>query len=440
MFGWLGKKKHTPGRGETARLVVARGDQDAVRLRLLQKVQHDLERLVVLQHLHDLRGGVVDVAGVVDPAALNHEEEALVAVAGGLLERRQRRRGHLAQAGVHVRHVAAVDLEGHVAGGEQAQQRQRDVLPQRQVVEPLAIVRVRPPVLPLGDAHHVHIVGAAAALGRVPQEMAAAAAEDQVDGPPEHALADLLQGDLVHLQAVVDVGGEAGRGGVGDVGGDDEAGEVAGALGGLEHGAAGAVAGQHADGAVVALAGAREGGRAGGRVGHEAVGRPRARRAPEVLVQRQHVIHRQARHVLPERAGQRERGRAHAVRDHEDEVALARVVAAGLVRRRGEVGRAGRRVAGDRGRRRVAVLEDDGEDDDAGGGDQRPDEEGHLAQSGAGGRSGGRGGAAAVSAVQRGIFLFGAAGRVFGCARRLGEERCPLRPWGLRCCDTLVSN
>jgi hypothetical protein len=68
------------------------------------------------------------------------------------------------------------------------------------------------------------------------------------------------------------------------------------------------------------------------------------------------------------------------------------------------------------------VLEDDGEDDDACGGDQGPGEEDDLAQAFAA-RRGGRG-----AAVQRGIFFFGAAGRVFGCARGLlDEERCPLR-------------
>ncbi len=80
------------------------------------------------------------------------------------------------------------------------------------------------------------------------------------------------------------------------------------------------------------------------------------------------------------------------------------------------------------------MLEDDGEDDDGCGGDQGPGEEDDLAQAFLARRGGGG------TAVQRGIFFFGAAGRVFGCARRLlDEERCPLRRRGLMWFPGLVN-
>lgn len=71
------------------------------------------------------------------------------------------------------------------------------------------------------------------------------------------------------------------------------------------------------------------------------------------------------------------------------------------------------------------MLEDDGEDDDAGGCEEGPGEEDHLAGAAARGERDGH-------AVQGGIFFLGAAGRVFGGARAVGQERSPLRPRGLQ--------
>ncbi len=318
--GW--GRGHTPGRGETTGFVVARGHQDALGIGFLQEVQHNLEGPVVFQYFAHLRSRVIEMPCMIDPAALNHKEEALVTVLGRLLQRRQRRGCHLAQARIHIRHVSPINLKRHVGSGEQSQRRQAHIPPQPQLIKPGAITLVGPSVLLPRNAHHVHIIGPAAPLGPAGQEMAAPPAQDQIHGPPERALANLLQGDLVHLHPVVDVRGEARGGGVGHVGGDDQARLEAGALGGLEDGAARPVAGEHADGAVVALAAAREGGGAGGRVGHEGVGGPRARGAPEVAVEGEHVVDGEGRGELAEGAGQGERGRTHAVRDHKDEVAF----------------------------------------------------------------------------------------------------------------------
>lgn len=161
----------TPGCGETAGLVVARGHQDALRVRLLQEVQHDLERLVVLQHFANLRSRVVDVAGVIDPAALNHEKEPLVAVLGRLLQRRQRRGRHLAQARIHIRHVPPVNLKRHIRRREQPQHRQADILPQPQLIKPGPITLIPPAVLLLRDPHDIHVIHPAAPLGPVRQEV-----------------------------------------------------------------------------------------------------------------------------------------------------------------------------------------------------------------------------------------------------------------------------
>ena len=72
------------------------------------------------------------------------------------------------------------------------------------------------------------------------------------------------------------------------------------------------------------------------------------------------------------------------------------------------------------------MLEDDGEDDDGGRGDEGPSEEDYLAQASGAAGTGGNGGA-----MEGGIFFLGAAGRVFGVARAVRQERCPLRSRGL---------
>lgn len=325
-FGGAGGGGRTKGERQATGFVVACGDEDTLGVGAFDEINNRLEGLVVLEHLADLGGRVVDVAGVVDAAALNHEEEALVAVLGGLLKRRQRRQRHLAEAGVHVGHVAAVDLKRHVTGGKQAKQRQRDVLAQFQGIKPGAVVGVRVPVLLLRNLGDIDVVQSAAAGRRIGEKVAPPAAKDQIDGVPQDALPNLLHRNLVLLRAVVDMRRKARGRRVGDVGRHHQARRVAGALGGLEHGAAGLVVGRHGNGRVVALEAARKGRGAGGRVGDEAVARQGPRGAPEVLVQDERVGPVAALEDLAEGARQGQRGGAHAVRDHENEVLLGGLV------------------------------------------------------------------------------------------------------------------
>lgn len=213
-------------------LVVRRGDQDTRGVVLLEEVQDGGKGLVVRQDFVHLGSWVVPVAGVVDAGALDHDEEALVAVGGGLAEGLQRGASHLLQGRVHVVLVAAVDLEGDVGLGEKAQQRQLGVGAAVQRVKRPAVVQVVEAVL-LGNLDQVAVVVAAAAVGRVGQEMAPTAAEQEVDDPAERVLADLLLGDAVLVLAQVDVRGEARRRGIGDPGRHDEPGLVASQMGSL---------------------------------------------------------------------------------------------------------------------------------------------------------------------------------------------------------------
>ncbi len=153
-----------------------------------------------------------------------------------------------------------------------------------------------------------------------------------------------------------------------------------------------------------------------------------------MAVEGEHVVDGEGLGELAEGAGQGERGRAHAVRDHENEVAFWLFgigngnqvgVTRGRVARDDGDGscRGGRRGCG------IAVLEDDSKDDDSGGGDEGPGEEDHLAQARSASWRSGNG-----SAMEGGIFFFGAAGRVFGVAGLVRQERSPLRSGGLREC------
>ena len=303
---------------------------------------------------------VVDVRGMVDAAALNHEEEALVALLSRLLQGADGSGGHLAQARVHVVHVPAVQLERDVPARKETHQRQGHVLAALEVVESGPVVQVRPPVVLLGRADHVVVVLAAAASRRVGQEVAAAAPEHQIDDATKRPVANLLDGDVIVQGPQHDVASEACRGRVSEIRSDHQARHVARALGRLEHGAAGLVVGwEYRNGTVVALGPARKGRGARRAVRHQRVGRPRPAAAPEVAVERQGVVDRQAVDVLAEATGQGQRGGAHAVRDHEDQVAL---------------------VGESSGLGLGAVLGPDGEDDDGGGGEEGPDEEYELAE------------------------------------------------------------
>lgn len=163
--------------------------------------------------------------------------------------------------------------------------------------------------------------------------------------------------------------------------------------------------GQHGDGAVVAFAAAREGGRAGSRVRHQAGAGARARRTDDVLVQHERVVDGEALRELTVAPRHGQAGRAHAVRHHEDQVALA-----------------GRLLAGGRGRAVVMtaaarlVLEHHGQHDDGDRGQHGPGEQSDLAPEAPAATLG-----AAVRALarQQSIFFFSIAdGGVFGGGAR----------------------
>ena len=156
--------------------MITGGDQDGLSIRLLDKVKNRLEGFVILEHLADLSSRVIDVAGMVNSAALNHEEEPLLTVLGSLSKRRKRRSSHLAQTGIHIRHVAAVDFEGNIGGRKQTQLRQGDILAQAKRIETGAIVDVVPSVLLLSELGDVDIILSAAAGSPPRQEVASAAA------------------------------------------------------------------------------------------------------------------------------------------------------------------------------------------------------------------------------------------------------------------------
>lgn len=303
--------------------MIARGNQDGLSVRLLDEVKNRLEGLVVLKYLTDLSSRVIDVTGMVNSAALNHEEETLVAVLGSLIKRRKRRRSHLAQTGVHIRHVAAVDLEGNVRSRKQTQLRQRNVLAQSKGIETGAVINIVPSVLLLSELGNVDIILSAAARGALRQEVASAAAQHEINNATKRTMANLVQRNLIALHAMEDVSSEASRSGVRDIGSHHQASVVSSALGSLENGTAGLVIGEHRNSAIVALEAAREGRSAGSGVGHQAVARARAGGTPEVTVEGEGIVDRQVLGELAERARKRERGGPHAIGHHEDQVALA---------------------------------------------------------------------------------------------------------------------
>jgi hypothetical protein len=311
--------------------VVGSRHHDCLGLLVLDEVEHAAEGPVVGKHLVHLRSGVVVVACVINARAFNHQEEALVTVAGRTAQRVHGSLGHLVQRGVLVVLVAAVDLVRDVAVGEEAQHGELDVGAKLQVAEGGAVGDVVEAVF-AGEVHDVAVVGPAGeVLGGVGDEVAASAAEHQINDAAERVVTDHLLSDAVLLLAHVDVGGEAGRCGIGDACGDDEARHVAGLLRSLEHRPAGLVVGCDGDGAVVALLGAREGGCASSRVGDEAGRRAGTRLTDHVLVDDELLAPGRAVLVLHEAARQAQTRRAHAVGHHEDEVAFAVGIAGRLV-------------------------------------------------------------------------------------------------------------
>lgn len=270
--------------------MVAGADHDALGAVVLEEVKDTGKGLVVCQNLVNLGSRVVAVAGVVNPASLNHEEETFLAVLRSGTQSLQSGPRHLVKGRIDVALVPPVDFVGNVGIGKETKQRELDGAAQTEAIEVLAAVNVVEAVFLLGQGNNVPAVGAARALGRVGQEVAAATTEHEVYDTAERVVADHLLGDAVFFGAHVDMSSKAGGGGVSDAGGDDQAGHVAGALGGLQHGSAGRVIGQDRDGTIVTLEAAGEGGCAGGRVGNQAAGRAGARLADQVLVDDQRVV------------------------------------------------------------------------------------------------------------------------------------------------------
>lgn len=116
---WVGGME-LAGRGQAAGFVVRGADDHRLGLLVVGVVvvvgegQGGGEGAIVFYYLVDLRDGIVGVTCVVDPGALDHEEEALVAVPGGGGEGVEGRMGHLGKGGVDVGLGAAVDFVGDV--------------------------------------------------------------------------------------------------------------------------------------------------------------------------------------------------------------------------------------------------------------------------------------------------------------------------------------
>lgn len=343
-------------------LVVAGGNEDGLRVGVVNKVEHSLEGLVVLEDFVDLSGGVVVVAGVIDPAALNHDEEALVTLFSRLLKGAQSRLSHLAKRREDVVMVSAINLKGNIGGREKAEHGELDFLATLEGIKASTVIGVSPVVLLLSNLGNVDIIGAAASLGGIGKEMASTTAKHQVDSASQDSFSNLLESNGVLEGTVQRMASKAGGGGVGDISGDDETGDVACPLGSLEDGATRLMAVQDSNGAVVALLGARKGGCASSTIGDQLAGGAGAAGAPEVLVENECVVDWETLDVLAEAACHGERGWAHAIGDHEDEVALgigSYWFLPGL----------------------VVVLDPNGEDDHEGSGHKSPDEESEFSDS-----------------------------------------------------------
>lgn len=341
--------------------MVAGADHKTFSVVLVKEVDDGLHGSVVSKDLVDLSSRVVVVASMIDSAAFNHEEEALVAVFGGIAQGAQGSLCHFLERWVLVVDVSAVNLEGDVGGSKKTEQRELDSRAEIEGVKVLARLDVVPTVL-VCLVNQVSTIGSAASSGCVGQEMAPSSTENQVDVSSQRAITNELFGDLVFHGTGSDVRGKACRGSVGDARRDDKAGGVAGSLCGLHDAAARRVVGGDADGAVVRLVAAAKGRGSSSTVGDETAAAAGAAVSNKVLVQDQSVVPRQGIDVLSPSSGQGQRGRAHAVADHEDEVSLSTRALA--MPGRGWLG--------------GLVLIHDSKNDDGGGSNEAPGEEGNL--------------------------------------------------------------
>src|SRR5690606_23301381 len=165
-----------------------------------------VESLVERELVMDGCGGVVVVTRMIDPAALDLEEEAVVSAE--VLEGACR---HLGERGHRTGELVVgpvVDGEGQVAGGEGSEPRP-----------------VEGRALQVGAGLRDEVAGRRELVPQVPLvlallgiEMVAGAAEVNVEMTGE-----VLFRDLLSLAAVVDADREARGSGMGDLGGGDEA-------------------------------------------------------------------------------------------------------------------------------------------------------------------------------------------------------------------------
>lgn len=293
---------------------------------------------------------------MVDSRAFDHEEEALVAVSCRVAERAHSRLGHLLERRVDVVLVPAVNLVRDVGVCEEAQHRQVDVRSALELVEARAVVRIAESLL-LGQRNDVLVIRPTRILARrVGQEVTSTTTQHQIHHATKRVIAHQLLRNAILLLSHIHMRRKARRRRIRDPRRDHQARHVSRLLRRLEHRPTRLVVRRHRYRAIVALLSARERSRTRRGVCNQRRGRARARLPDKVLVDNELLAEGRAVLELHEAARQAQTRGAHAVRDHEDEVALAAWVrAAGLG---------------------VAVsLVDDCEDDDGGGCDDGPHEE-----------------------------------------------------------------
>ncbi|KAI6773699.1 hypothetical protein HG531_000548 [Fusarium graminearum] len=165
-------------RGSKATCFVITGcNENSLGLALLDEVEDSSEGLVVLKNLVDLSGGIIDVTSMVDSAALNHDEEALVALLSSLLKSTKSSLGHFAQ--------------------RRSEERQLHIVAALESIKTSPVISVGPVVLLLCNLDHVGIVSSAAALRAARQVVASTTTKHQVDGSSEYTLSDLLKSNLI---------------------------------------------------------------------------------------------------------------------------------------------------------------------------------------------------------------------------------------------------
>lgn len=284
----MSEVKLTSCGSQTAGFVVAGADHHALGIVLFEKIEDSLNCSVVGQDLMHLSSRVICVSGMVDPAAFNHDEEALVAVLSGGSESVEGSSSHLGQRRVNIINESAVNLKRNVCGREQAQKWQLYSVARLQGVEIITSGNVVPAIL-LGLLQEIFVVGSAATFSGVGQEVASSSTENEIDSSPERTIADELICDLVFHLASSCVTGKASGSGIGDASGDDQTGGVAGSLGSLHDRATRSEVGKDGDGAIVALHAAAERGGSSGTVGDERRATPGAALANEMIIENQCV-------------------------------------------------------------------------------------------------------------------------------------------------------